>query len=74
MVSRETEEIVSLYSTLVRPHLAYCIQVWGPQYRKCGAVGESPKEVHKDGERAGAPPYEDRLRELGSFILEKTVG
>ena len=33
IVYKEQELVISLYKTIVRPHLEYCIQAWRP-YRK----------------------------------------
>ncbi|GAB0188021.1 UV-stimulated scaffold protein A [Grus japonensis] len=72
VTSRSRRGILPLYSAVVRLHLEYCVQLWGPQYKeRHGAVGASPEEAMKMMRGLEHLSYEDRLRELGLFSLEK---
>ena len=71
IVYKEKELIISLYKTIVRPHLEYCIQAWRPYRKKDIDILERvQRRATKMVQKLRNISYEMRLKECGLTTLE----
>jgi len=68
----DKEDFLIIYNTYIRPHLEYCVQAWSPHLVKDKVCLERiQRRATKMVKEVKKLKYEDRLRKLGIYSLER---
>ena len=77
IISRESEVLLQIYKSMIRPHIEYCVQLWSPlpSHGNWGlilAIEDIQRKFTRLIDGIGLLPYKTRLQKLGlTTLLER---